>query len=225
MKIDLAELRNIDFNDFGKWPLPVKVIAISLLCIAMVGAGFWFDTRVQLESLKVARAKEGELKETFKAKQHQAANLEAYKDQMEEMKQSFGTMLRQLPSKTEVDDLLQDVSQTALKNGLEIDLFKPESEIPAEFYAELPITIKMTGTYHEFGKFVSDVASLPRIVTLHDFSISPAKSKDAKQNAVPSDALVMEATAKTYRYLDDEEIAANEEANEKAKVKTKARGK
>jgi len=212
MKIDLSELRNIDFNDYGKWPLPIKVIAIALLCVALGGVGFWFDTKVQLESLDVVRTKEGELKEVFKVKQRQAANLAAYKNQMEEMKRSFGTMLRQLPSKTEVDDLLQDVSQTGLKNGLDIDLFKPENETPADFYAELPITIKVTGTFHEFGKFVSDVASLPRIVTLHDFSIAPVKNKDPKQ-----ESLVMEATAKTYRYLDDDEIAANEEKAEKAK--------
>jgi len=209
MKINLAELKNIDFNDYGKWPLPVKIIAIALLCVALVGAGFWFDTRVQLESLDVVKSKEGELKEIFKVKQNQASNLQDYKNQMEQMKRSFGTMLRQLPSKTEVDDLLQDVSQTGLKNGLQIDLFKPESEIPAEFYAELPITIKMTGTFHEFGKFVSDVASLPRIVTLHDFSITPVKNNETKE-----ESLKMEATAKTYRYLDEEEIEANEKAKE-----------
>ena len=209
MKIDLAELKNIDFNDYGKWPLPVKIIAIALLCVALVGAGFWFDTRVQLESLDVVRSKEGELKEIFKVKQNQASNLDDYKSQMEQMKRSFGTMLRQLPSKTEVDDLLQDVSQTGLKNGLQIDLFKPESEIPAEFYAELPITIKMTGDFHEFGKFVSDVASLPRIVTLHDFSITPVKNNETKEVS-----LMMQATAKTYRYLDEEEIEANEKAKE-----------
>ena len=211
MKIDLSELRNIDLHDFGKWPLLVKVVAIVLLCGALGGTGFWFDTRAQLESLDVVRSKEGELKEIFKAKQRQAANLVAYKNQMEEMKRSFGTMLRQLPSKTEVDDLLQDVSQTGLKNGLDIDLFKPEKEAPAEFYAELPITIKVTGTFHEFGKFVSDVASLPRIVTLHDFSIFPVKDNVTKQ-----ESLVMEATAKTYRYLDEEEIAANEKAKAEA---------
>ena len=179
------------------------------MCVALVGAGFWFDTRVQLESLDVVRSKEGELKEIFKVKQNQASNLEDYKSQMEQMKRSFGTMLRQLPSKTEVDDLLQDVSQTGLKNGLQIDLFKPESEIPAEFYAELPITIKMTGDFHEFGKFVSDVASLPRIVTLHDFSITPVKNNETKEVS-----LMMQATAKTYRYLDEEEIEANEKAKE-----------
>jgi type IV pilus assembly protein PilO len=209
MKLDLAELKNIDLNDYGKWPLPLKIIAITLLCVALIGAGFWFDTRVQLESLDVVRSKEGELKQIFRVKQAQASNLDAYKNQMEQMKRSFGTMLRQLPSKTEVDDLLQDVSQTGLKDGLQIDLFKPESEIPAEFYAELPITIKMTGEYHEFGKFVSDVASLPRIVTLHDFTISPVKNTETKQ-----ESLMMQATAKTYRYLDEEEIEANEKAKE-----------
>ncbi len=215
MKLNLDDLRNIDFNDYGKWPFPIKVVAIALLCIALAGAGIWFDTRTQLNSLDVSRSKEGELKEIFKSKQHQAANLVAYRNQMEEMKRSFGTMLRQLPSKTEVDDLLQDVSQTGLKNGLDIDLFKPEKEVPAEFYAELPITIKVTGSYHEFGKFVSDVASLPRIVTLHDFSIFPQK-KTKQDNENQEDLLVMEATAKTYRYLDDEEIAANEKAKEES---------
>ena len=209
MKLDLAELKNIDLNDYGKWPLPLKIIAITLLCVALIGAGFWFDTRVQLESLDVVRSKEGELKQIFRVKQAQASNLDAYKNQMEQMKRSFGTMLRQLPSKTEVDDLLQDVSQTGLKNGLQIDLFKPEAEIPAEFYAELPITIKMTGDFHEFGKFVSDVASLPRIVTLHDFSITPVKNNETKEVS-----LMMQATAKTYRYLDEEEIEANEKAKE-----------
>ena len=215
MNFNLDDLRNIDFNDYGKWPLPIKVVAIALLCIALAGAGFWFDTRVQMDSLDVARSKEGELKEVFKSKQHQAANLVAYRNQMEEMKRSFGTMLRQLPSKTEVDDLLQDVSQTGLKNGLDIDLFKPENEIPAEFYAELPITIKVTGSFHEFGKFVSDVAALPRIVTLHDFSIFP-QQKTKKDSENQGNLLVMEATAKTYRYLDDEEIAANEKAKEES---------
>ena len=212
MKFDLAQLRNIDFNDVGKWPLPVKGVAIALLSIALGGAGFWFDTRDQLGALDVVRTKEGELKEIYKTKQRQAANLDAYKNQMEEMKRSFGTMLRQLPSKTEVDDLLQDVSQTGLKNGLDIDLFKPENEVPAEFYAELPITLKVTGDFHEFGRFVSDVAALPRIVTLQDFSILPAKNIKDKEKI-----LVMEATAKTYRYLDEDEIAANERKAEKDK--------
>jgi len=200
MKIDLEQLKGIDFNDVSKWPRPLKIIVIVLLCCAVLGAGVWFDTRSQLAVLETAQIKEQELKKVYTHKAHQAANLGAYKAQMAEMKRSFGTMLRQLPSKTEVEALLVDISQTGLESGLEFELFKPENEKPAEFYAELPIRIKVTGRYHEFGKFVSDVAALSRIVTLQDFSIMPKKSKNKAQ-----DALEMEITAKTYRYLEEGE--------------------
>jgi len=207
MKIDVAELRNIDFNDVGKWPIIVKIIAVILLSGGVLGAGLWFDTRNQLEELNVAEEREVELKDIFRAKQSLAANLDLYNEQMLEMQRSFGAMLRQLPSKTEVEDLLVDVSQTGLKNGLKFDLFKPESETPVEFYAELPITIKVTGTYHEFGKFVSDVAALPRIVTLHDFTILPATGSGKQKR----DILALEATAKTYRYLEEDELEQEDE--------------
>ncbi len=141
--------------------------------------------------------KEQELKTVFEKKAKLAVNLEAYEKQLEEMRESFGAMLRQLPNKTEVADLLVDVSQTGLASGLEFELFKPQAEVPREFYAELPISIKVTGDYHEFGDFVSGVAALPRIVTLHNVNIS---RRDAK-----SGNLVMNLTAKTYRYLEDEE--------------------
>jgi len=203
---DLEQLRNIDPRDVSKWPLAVKVAAIVVICVVVLGSGIWFDTRAQLAQLDTARAKELTLKTEFTTKQARAANLDAYKAQMAEMKLSFGTMLRQLPSKTEVAELLVDISQTGLESGLEFDLFKPESEAPAEFYAELPIKIKVTGLYHEFGRFVSNVAALPRIVTLHDFSITAAPSKG--KNAVP-DELVMEVTAKTYRYLEEGETAVS----------------
>ena len=197
LNFDLSELNNIDFNDVARWPLALKVIAIMLLCAMVVGAGIWFDTRNQLDVLEKASKKEAGLKKDFATKQGKAANLDAYKAQMDEMKKSFGAMLRQLPGETEVEALLVDISQTGLANGLEFELFKPGKEKPAEFYAELPIQIKVDGTYHDFGRFVSDVAALPRIVTLEDFSIKPIKDKG-------SGNLVMEATAKTYRYLDEE---------------------
>jgi len=200
MKIDLEQLKSIDFNDVSKWPRPLKVTAIVLLCVAVLGGGIWFDTRSQLAVLDTAHRKEQELKNVYTGKAHQAANLSAYKAQMVEMKRSFGAMLRQLPSKTEVEALLVDISQTGLESGLEFELFKPENEKPAEFYAELPIKIKVTGNYHEFGKFVSDVAGLSRIVTLQDFSIMPMKGKKKSQNV-----LEMEITAKTYRYLEEGE--------------------
>jgi type IV pilus assembly protein PilO len=207
LNVDLSQLRNIDFNDVARWPRAVKVIAIILLSAAVLGGGLWFDTRKQLETLESTRQKEAGLKDEFLVKQAKAANLDAYKEQMEEMRRSFGTMLRQLPSRTEVAELLVDVSQTGLQNGLEFELFKPEGERPADFYAELPIKIKVAGTYHEFGQFVSDVAALPRIVTLQDFTVAMPAARDRKQGtAVPADALMMEITAKTYRYLEGEEL-------------------
>ncbi|VAW88844.1 Type IV pilus biogenesis protein PilO [hydrothermal vent metagenome] len=201
LNIDFSELGKIDPNDVSKWPIALKAIVIVILSMGVLGAGYWFDTQDQIAALEVAEKKEQELKGVYKIKQSKAANLEAYRAQMDEMKLSFGAMLRQLPSKTEVAELLVDVSQTGLKNGLEFDLFKPEAEVPAEFYAELPIKVRVSGNYHEFGKFVSDLAELPRIVTLHDFAIKP--NKGAIKNGESS--LIMEATAKTYRYIEEEE--------------------
>ncbi len=198
LNFDLSELSNIDFNDVARWPLALRAVAVILLSVAVISAGLWFDTRNQLDVLDKSNRKEAALKKEFAQKQSKAANLDEYKSQMEEMKKSFGTMLRQLPGETEVEALLVDISQTGLANGLEFELFKPEKEVPAEFYAELPIHIKVVGKYHDFGRFVSDVAALPRIVTLHDFSINSADAKKGQGN------LVMEATAKTYRYLSEE---------------------
>ncbi len=200
------KLNELDFNDVGSWPLPVKIGAIALVGLALLFAGYWFDTKQQLADLDVAKTREVELKTDFETKAHKAINLDLYKQQMAEMERSFGAMLRQLPSQTEVAELLADISQTGLANGLEFDLFKPKDEIPAEFYAELPIQVKVTGVYHEFGAFVSAVAALPRIVTLHDISISPAQAKEIKGSDLKSDkgvVLVMEATAKTYRYIEE----------------------
>ena len=196
--MNLEQLRTLDLNDAGAWPLPIKAAAIVLLSVAVLGLGYWFDTRSQLSHLDRAQHKEVELKRVFASKWSKAANLGAYRAQMKQMKQSFGAMLRQLPGKTEIADLLVDISQAGIENGLNFELFKPEQEKPAEFYAELPIQIKVTGSYHEFGKFVSKVAALPRIVTLHDIDITPVKGKKGA-----GDKLVMQATAKTYRYLEE----------------------
>ena len=204
--MNLAELKeqlqNLDVKDVGNWPVVIKGGAIAIICVVVLAAGFWFDTRGQIDELDQARKKEDTLKADFVAKQHKAANLAVYKQQMEEMKRSFGTMLRQLPSKTEIAELLVDISQTGLNNGLEFELFKPEAEVPEDFYAVLPIKIKVTGDYNEFGKFVSDVAILPRIVTLHDINITPRKD-DKKNGKNDGSHLVMELTAKTYRYLEE----------------------
>lgn len=209
MAIDLSEFRNLDPNNIGSWPLIFRIIVIALICVAVLGAGLWFDTKGQLDQLDKARQVETKLKDEFEKKQAKAANLDSYKQQMLEMEESFGTMLRQLPSKTEVAELLVDITQTGLASGLEFELFKPEKENPQEFYAELPIQLKVNGTYHEFGDFVSGVAALPRIVTLHNISIT----------ASDNNQLSMEANAKTYRYLDEEEIAATKAASRKTKGK------
>ncbi len=193
------QLASLDLKEVGSWPAFVKGVVIALLCAVVLAAGFWLDTRAQLEALERARQEEEQLKRTFEAKQAKAANLDIFRRQMEEMRRSFGTMLRQLPSRTEIAELLVDITQAGLVNGLRFELFKPEEERPAEFYAELPIRIKVVGTYHQFGRFVSDVARLPRIVTLHDVRIERLKGKDGQKSK-----LVMEATAKTYRYLEEE---------------------
>lgn len=210
MAFDLSELSNLDPENIGNWPAGIKAAIVALVCAALLFAGYWFHIKGMLEELEREEQKEVTLKESFEKKQAKAANLEPYKQQMKEMEESFGTMLRQLPSKTEVADLLVDITQTGLASGLEFQLFSPDKEIPREFYAELPIKITVTGDYHQFGTFVSGVAALPRIVTLHDIEI-----KKQNQNST----LSMQANAKTYRYLDADEIAAAATPKKSAKGK------
>lgn len=211
MEWDLSQFRNLDPNNIGSWPLAARGGVVALVCVAVLGLGYWFDTQEQLAVLERARQSEDRLKKDFEVKQAKAVNLEAYRQQMTEMEESFGTMLRQLPSKTEVADLLVDITQTGLASGLEFELFKPGNASPKEFYAELPIEVRVMGMYHSFGEFVSGVAALPRIVTLHDINISPAPKV--------SGSLIMQANAKTYRYLDEEEIAAARKAQDADKAK------
>ena len=198
--MNLSDLNNLnlDPNNIGSWPLAAKAIVLVLLSATLLFAGYYLDTSSQLEVLDKAQAKERQLKKTFETKQSKAKNLDAYKDQMKEMQRSFGALLKQLPGKTEVPGLLDDITRIGIQSGLVFELFKPEAEVPKEFYAELPIAIRVKGTYHQFGNFVSGTAALPRIVTLHNFKIaSPAKGESA---------MTMEATAKTYRYLEQSEI-------------------
>jgi type IV pilus assembly protein PilO len=199
----LDELRNLDFNDIGRWPLPVHAFFVALLFLVASAGGFWglvWENKAPV--LERAQADERELRGTFEEKQRKAANFSAYKAQLAEIERSFGTMLRQLPGKTEIPNLLVDISQTGLGAGLQEELFQPLDEVPRDFYAEKPIKIRLSGSYHEFGRFVSDIAALPRIVTLHDIEITP-KGKDPA-----FDELVLNVTAKTYRYLDEQEEAA-----------------
>jgi type IV pilus assembly protein PilO len=197
--MDLSELNQLDLNSVGEWPIAVKVIAVVFACIALGGAVFYFDTQEQLSRLDRAEATERDLRASFETKQRKAANLEEYRQQIEEMKESFGAMLRQLPDRTEVASLLVDVSQTGLAAGLEFELFQPGSEQLKDFYAELPIQIRVTGSYHDFGRFVSGLASLPRIVTVHDTKIGDAGGTTGSGAA----NLSLQATVKTYRYLDE----------------------
>ena len=195
--MNIQDLNELDLNNIGSWPLPIKAVLILILCVG-IGFGYYkMHTEDQLAKLEKEQKTEVKLRKTFETKQAKAVNLDRYKAQLEEMKESFGTMLRQLPNKTEVAELLVDVSQTGLATGLEFELFDPAGEIRKEFYAELPIKIRVKGSYHQFGAFISGLASLPRIVTIHNISIKP-KGKGS------GGALVMEATAKTYRYLDEE---------------------
>lgn len=191
-------LNDLDLSNISRWPTAARAVVILFIMGGVIFLGYWFHTKDQLQVLQEAENKETSLKVIFEKKAKQAANLEAYEQQLKEMQESFGAMLRQLPNKTQVADLLVDISQTGLASGLEFQLFKPEAEIPQEFYAILPIKISVTGTYHEFGNFVSGVAALPRIVTLHDISI---KKRGQGKNA----QLVMDMTAKTYRYLEESE--------------------
>jgi type IV pilus assembly protein PilO len=202
----LVQLRSLDPNDPGRWPIGVRVATIALLFVIAASAGYYFMVwKAQRPVLLEEREREGQLMESLTVKARRAANLDAYRAQLAEMEKSFGAMLRQLPNKTEVPNLLVDISQTGLAAGLEEKLFQPQGEIKMDFYAELPISIRLTGGYHEMGKFASGIASLPRIVTLHDVEITPAS---ADRNATDPGNLILNVTAKTYRYLDEDEQAA-----------------
>src|SRR5687768_14242555 len=200
----LDDIKSLDPNDPGRWPLPVRVGFVAICFMVLTAFLFWFfvwsDQKPRLDG---AVAKETELRATFKAKHSKAVNLAVYEQQLADIERSFGALLRQLPGKTEVPNLLVDISQVGVGAGLEEKLFQPANEIKRDFYAELPIKIRLSGSYHQMGEFVSGIAALPRIVTLHEITIKP-DSKDAY------DQLSLELTAKTFRYLDDSEVASGE---------------
>ena len=192
------ELKNLDVNDVGRWPLLFRAGVIAIVFVAVLGMGiYWFIIEDKAPNLKRVQDEEETLRVSFENKQKKAANYDAYKAQLAQMEQSFGTMLRQLPGKTEIPSLIVDVSQTGLAAGLQEKLFQPQAEIPKDFYAEKPITISLSGGYHAIANFVSGVAALPRIVTLHDINII----SDSADNF---DKLTIQVTAKTYRYLEEE---------------------
>lgn len=198
----LEDFNNIDFKNAGSMPMPVKLVLLCLLFLLLVGLGYWFLWSDQFVEIEQAKAKEQELRQSFLTKKAQAVKVEAYKQQMIDIEKTFGALLKQLPDKSQMDGLLTDINQAGLGRGLEFDLFKPGQETVAEFYAEMPIQIKIRGNYHDIGAFATDISKLSRIVTLNDLSITPL-NKDAKDSV-----LTMEAVAKTYRYLDSSEVAA-----------------
>src|SRR3954453_17288411 len=208
------DLKSLDPNDPGRWPFPARAAFVALCFLILSGVLFyflvWSDQKPKLDQ---ATAEEQDLRDTFKTKHAKAVNLAVYQTQLADIERSFGALLRQLPGKTEVPSLLVDISQVGVGAGLEEKLFQPSPEIKKDFYAELPIKIKLTGSYHQMGEFVSGIAALPRIVTLHEMTIKP-ESKDLYDN------LSFELTAKTFRYLDDAEVAAAEKAKTPAKPGT-----
>ena len=213
----VEELRSLDPRDPGRWPFAIRAGAVLLAFVAVtILLIYYFVWSEQRPELQQHQAEEQTLRQEFKNKHAKAVNLEVYKQQLKDIERSFGALLRQLPGKTEVPSLLVDISQTGLGAGLSEKLFEPQAEVKKDFYAEKPIKIRLTGSYHQFGEFVSGIAALPRIVTLDDINIKP-DGKDAY------DQLSMELTAKTYRYLDEDEIAAGEAEKKKDAVVHRAK--
>ncbi len=208
--MDLNQLNELDFSNIGDWPVAAKAILVLFLCVVLAGGWYWFISLDQLDSLTRVEAQETELRTSFEAKQRLAANLEIHREQLTQIEESLTDLLRQLPGSAEIAALLVDVSQTGLAAGLEFDLFRPAGEVSKSFYAELPIQVEVTGAYHELGRFVSGLAALPRIVTVHDVAISSLNT-EARGKAAAS-KLRMQATVKTYRYIEDEETKKGQDA-------------
>ena len=211
MKLD--DFNNIDFKNAGSLPMPVKLVLLGFLFLILLGLGYWFLWSPAIDEFNQAKAKEVELRQVFLTKKSQAIKVEAYKQQMIDIEKTFGALLKQLPDKSQMDGLLTDINQAGLGRGLEFELFKPGQESVADFYAEMPIQIKIKGNYHDIGAFATDISKLSRIVTLNDMSIAPM-NKDSKDSM-----LTMDAVAKTYRYLDSSEVATKKAAEMKDKKK------
>jgi type IV pilus assembly protein PilO len=222
----LAELQNFDFKTLdpkaiGSWPLVVRLVVLALVFVAVCGAGYMGLIKDSLAELARVERDEQSLRTDFSDKAHKATNLDAYKAQLQQMDRQFGELLGQLPGRTEIENLVEEIAREALSANLTQELFKPEGEQLKDFYAELPITMKLTGDYHEFGEFASRVAGLPRIVTLHDVKIF----YDEKKKGGPTGTLSMDVTAKTYRYLEADEIASQQAAAKAAADKASKKGK
>ena len=194
--MNLSELNNLDLKNFTKASVPVKAAVLGVVLTLLVAAAYFLDWSESLDQLEAARAQENSLRETYTNKKRQAIHLDAYRKRLADTEKALAAMLRQLPNKAQMDALLTDINQTGISQGLEFDLFKPGTEVKADFYATLPVTIKVNGGYHELSMFVSEVAKLPRIVTVHDITLTPRKDNQ----------LSMDATIRTYRYLDESEM-------------------
>ena len=203
------DINNLSFKNIGVWPVPIKIGSMLILFALLLLGGYWFFWKAQLEELDLTQQQEKTLRAEFLDKKQQAVNLDVYRQQVTEIEQAFGALLRQLPNKSEMEALLTDINQAGLGRGLEFELFKPGQEAVKDFYVQLPITIRVTGTYHDLGRFASDTAQLPRIVTLNNIGITQA----------PAGNLVMDVVANTYRYLDDEEAIQNRKAKDKGAKK------
>lgn len=199
----VEEFKNLDPKDPGQWPLIPRIIILAAIFLLLLLGAWWLGWRVQLEELDAKQKEELTLKDDWLAKKKQAVNLDEYRHQLAEMDRSFGVLLKQLPNKSEMESLLVDVNQAGLGRGLQFELFKPGAEVMKGFYAELPITIKLTGSYHDLGAFAGDIAKMPRIVTLNDIDITESPQKGT---------LVLSTVAKTFRYLDEDEIAKQKKA-------------
>lgn len=204
----LDDFRRLNPNDVGTWPLIPKVTALVGVFAVLLAAGWWFVWQDQLDALELKRNEETKLKEEFLSKKQQAVNLELHKQQLNEIDRSFGALLKQLPNKAEVESLLVEINQSGMGRGLQFELFKPGAEIVKDFYAELPISVRLTGSYHDFGAFAGDIGRLSRIVTLNNLSIA-SQQKDG--------TMVLDAVTKTFRYLDEEELARQRKATADAK--------
>jgi type IV pilus assembly protein PilO len=207
--MNLSDINNLDIKDIANTSTPIKAVLLSILCIAVIATGWFLLWSGSLKQLDEKRNEEQSLRDTYKIKRSQAANYDEYKQRLKVIEDSISALLRQLPSRSEMDSLLADINQTGVARGLDFDLFKPGSESSADFYASMPVNIKVSGAYHDIGGFISDIAQLPRIVTLHDINLTPVDKNKT---------VTMEARIETYRYLDEKEIAEAKKAkSDKAK--------
>lgn len=209
-KVIAEDFRSLDPRDPGAWPLVPRIVILAGMFLVLLFVGGWFGWQSQYEELDTKRQEETRLKDDWLNKKKQAVNLDEYRNQLAEIERSFGALLKQLPNAAEMESLLVDINQAGLGRGLQFELFKPGSEVVKDFYAELPITVNLTGSYRDFGSFAGDIAKLPRIVTLNDINISSGKSGEG--------SLLLATTAKTFRYLDESEVAARKK-QEKEKAK------